>query len=113
MPLSLTQISSCSWFYLWATFRHCANPLGFCFLLSVPAIQLDAPDHSQDRAGHRCSNAAHLYHQLTRSTLPLGAWTLTLRARLALSAACPCASDSANTPRFKPSTAMGVVLCST
>jgi hypothetical protein len=118
--------------------RSTANPLGFCFLVSVPAIQVGAPsplsgadctaDEAQSeegnfavillggdkiRAGHRCANAAHLYHLLTLSTLPLGAWTLTPRARVALSAACPCGSDPANTPRFKPSTALDVVWCST
>ena len=65
------------------------------------------------RTGHRCSNAAHLNHRLTLSTYHCGAWTLTRRARVALSAAYPCGSDSANTPRCKPSTARDVVWCST
>lgn len=59
-----------------------------------------------------CSGAVHLYHQLTTSILPIGAWTLMPRARVALFAAFPCGSGSANTPRCKPSTAMAVKWCS-
>src|SRR6516165_5040932 len=64
-------------------------------------------------SSQRCSDMAHLYRRLTPSTLPLGAWTLTPRARVALSAACLCNSGSANSRRCKPSTAMDVVWCST
>jgi hypothetical protein len=59
------------------------------------------------------AGAAHLYHRLTITTLRLGAWTLMLRARAALSAAGLCSLGSMNCPLCKPSTAMAAKCCST
>jgi hypothetical protein len=59
------------------------------------------------------AGAAHLYHRLTITTLRLGAWTLMLRARAALSAAGPCSLGSMDCPLCKPSTAMAAKCCST
>src|SRR6516225_2244707 len=64
-------------------------------------------------AERRSAGAAHLYHRLTITTLRLGAWTLMLRARAALSAAGPCSLGSMNCPLCKPSTAMAARCCST